>query len=93
VAASRVTSAESPVEKSLMAAHKPFHLFEAKSADTRISRAEPRVARVDFVLANGESLVVEVPRYVLERLLVRAKRAIEAAPHLARGPFGPLPEQ
>jgi hypothetical protein len=52
----------------------------------RISRDEPRVARVDFLLANGESLVVEVPRYVLERLLVRAKRAIEAAPLLARGP-------
>ena len=69
-----------------MAAHKPLHLFEAKSADTRISRNEPRIARVDFVLANGESLVVEVPRYVLERLLVRAKRAIEAAPLLARGP-------
>ena len=69
-----------------MAAHKPLHLFEAKSADTRISRDEPRVARMDFLLANGESLVVEVPRYVLERLLVPAKRAIEAAPLLARGP-------
>jgi hypothetical protein len=44
-----------------MAAHKPLHLFEAKSADTRISRNDPRVARVDFLLANGESLVVEVP--------------------------------
>jgi hypothetical protein len=46
-----------------MAAHKPLHLFEAKSADTRISRDDPRVARVDFLLANGASLVVEVPRY------------------------------
>jgi hypothetical protein len=69
-----------------MAAHKPLDLFEAKSADTRSSRAEPRVACVDFLLANGESLVVEVPRYVSERLLVRAKRAIEVAPLLARGP-------
>jgi hypothetical protein len=69
-----------------MAAHKPTHFFEAKSADTRISSDEPRVARVDFLLANGESLVVEVPRHALERLLVRAKRAIEAAPLLARGP-------
>jgi hypothetical protein len=42
------------------------------------------VARLNFSLANGEVLVVEVPRYVLERLLVRAKRAIEAAPLLAR---------
>jgi hypothetical protein len=68
-----------------MAAHKQLHLFEANSADTRISRDQPTVARVNFSLANGEYLVVEVPRYVLERLLVRAKRAIEAAPLLARG--------
>jgi hypothetical protein len=68
-----------------MATHKQLQLFEAKSADTRISRDEPRVARVEFLLANGELLVVEIPRYVLERLLVRAKRAIEAAPLLARG--------
>jgi len=68
-----------------MSAHKPLHFFEAKAADTRISKDEPAVARVNFSLANGEVLVVEVPRYVLERLLVRAKRAIEAAPLLARG--------
>jgi hypothetical protein len=68
-----------------MSAHKPLHLFKAKSADTRISRDEPALARLNFSLANGEGLVVEVPRYVLERLLVRAKRAIEAAPLLARG--------
>ena len=68
-----------------MSAHKPLHLFGAKSAHTRISRAEPAVARLNFSLANGEVLVVEVPRYVLERLLVRAKRAIEGAPLLARG--------
>jgi hypothetical protein len=67
----------------LMSAHKPLHLFEAKSADTRISRDEPAIARLNFSLANGEGLVVEVPRYVLERLLVRAKRAIEAAPLVA----------
>jgi hypothetical protein len=75
----------SNVEESLMAAHKPLHLVEAKSADTRISRDQPTVARLNFSLANGEGLVVELPRYVLERLLVRAKRAIEAAPLLARG--------
>lgn len=74
-----------PIKESLMSAHKPLHLFKAKSADTRISRDEPAVARLNFSLANGEGLVVEVPRYVLERLLVRAKRAIEAAPLLARG--------
>ena len=68
-----------------MATHKQLHLFEAKSADTRISRDEPRVARMEFSLANGELLVVEIPRYVLERLLVRAKRAIEAAPSSSAG--------
>ena len=44
-----------------MSAHKPLHLFEAKSADTRISRDEPAVARLNFSLANGEGLVVQVP--------------------------------
>ena len=68
-----------------MPTHKQLHLFEAKSADTRISRDQPTVARLNFSLANGEVLVVEVRRYVLERLLVRAKRAIEAAPLLERG--------
>jgi hypothetical protein len=68
-----------------MPTHQQLHLFEAKSADVRIYKDELRVARVNFLLANGESLVVEIPRYVLERLLVRAKRAIEAAPLLARG--------
>jgi hypothetical protein len=65
-----------------MATPKRHHRFEAKAADARISRDEPGVARIDFSLANGEFLVVEVPRYVLERFLVRAKRAIEAAPLL-----------
>jgi hypothetical protein len=68
-----------------MATHKQSNLFEAKSADARISRDQPTVAHVNFSLQNGELLVVEVPRYVLERLLVRAKRAIETAPLLARG--------
>jgi hypothetical protein len=66
-----------------MAPHKQLHRVEAKSADTRISRDKPTVADLNFSLANGEALVVEVSR--LERLLVRAKRAIEAAPLLARG--------
>jgi hypothetical protein len=68
-----------------MPTHKQLQFFEAKSADTRISREQPTVARLNFSLGNGEGLVVEVPRYVLERLLVRTKRAIEAAPLLARG--------
>ena len=73
-----------PQQRNPMAAHHPRHLFEAKSADTRISRDQPTVARLSFSLADGEGLVIQVPRYVLERLLVRAKRAIEAAPLLAR---------
>jgi hypothetical protein len=68
-----------------MAPHKQLHRVEAKSADTRISRDKPTVADLNFSLANGEALVVEVSRHALERLLVRAKRAIEAAPLLARG--------
>jgi hypothetical protein len=67
-----------------MAPHKQLHRVEAKSADTRISRDKPTVADLNFSLANGEVLVVEVG-HALERLLVRAKRAIEAAPLLARG--------
>jgi hypothetical protein len=66
-----------------MATHKQLRLFEAKSADTRISRDEPRVARVEFSLASGELLVVEIPRYVLERVasensiqLTRSQRRI-----------------
>ena len=68
-----------------MATPKQQHRFEAKAADTRISIDQPTVARVNFSLTNGELLVVEVPRYVLERLLVRAKQSIEAAPLLGRG--------
>ena len=68
-----------------MAPHKQLHRVEAKSTDIRISRDKPTVADLHFSLANGEALVVEVPRHALERLLVRAKRAIEAAPLLGRG--------
>ena len=43
-----------------MPKHKQLHRFEAKSADMRISRDQPMVARLNFSLANGEVLVVEV---------------------------------
>jgi hypothetical protein len=79
-----------------MAAHKPLHLFEAKSADTRISRDEPRVARVDFLLANGESLVVEVPRYVgTPPGASKASHRSSAAsrPRTFNRPLGTFPEQ
>jgi hypothetical protein len=68
-----------------MKPHKQLHRVEAKSADARISRDKPTVADLNFSLANGEILVVQVPRHALERLLVRAKRAIEAAPLLTPG--------
>jgi hypothetical protein len=77
-----------------MAAHKPLHHFEAKSADTRISRNEPRVARVDFVLANGESLVVEVPRCAgTPPGASKASNRSGAAsrPRAFNRPFGPFP--
>jgi hypothetical protein len=67
-----------------MAAPKPLHHFEAKSADTRISRNEPRIARVDFLLANGESLVVEVPRYALGGECVRHHALILRRPLRSR---------
>jgi hypothetical protein len=73
-----------------MATHKQLHLFEAKSADTRISRDEPRVARVEFSLANGELLVVEMPPRQS-----KASHRSSTAPR-ARAfnwPFGPFPEQ
>jgi hypothetical protein len=37
---------------------------------------------VNWQLADGEFLTVEIPRYVLERFMVQAKRAIEEAPLL-----------
>jgi hypothetical protein len=63
----------------------------------RISRDEPRVARVDFLLANGESLVVEVPRYVLETPSSASKASHRSSaasrPRAFGRPFGPFPEQ
>jgi hypothetical protein len=77
-----------------MSAHKPLHLFEAKAADTRISKDEPAVARLNFSLANGEVLVVEVPRYVLERTSKAGHRSSAASrPRAFNRPFGPFPEQ
>ena len=36
-----------------MPTHQQFHHFEAKSADVRIYKDEIRVARLNFLLANG----------------------------------------
>jgi hypothetical protein len=51
----------------------------------KIPKNEPTTARLNCVLANEKFLTVEIPRYVLERLMVQAKRAIEDAPLLSLG--------
>jgi OFA family oxalate/formate antiporter-like MFS transporter len=43
------------------------------------------MARVNFMLVNGEFAVVEIPRHVLERLIVRGQRALDGAPLPPRG--------
>jgi hypothetical protein len=58
--------------------------IKAKSLNVKIPKTEPTTARLQCVLANGDFLTVEIPRYVLERFMARAKRAIEEAPLLAR---------
>ena len=42
-----------------MAAHKPLHLFEAKAADTRISKDDPAVARLGLTLPLFDSFMIE----------------------------------
>ena len=79
-----------------MSAHKPLHLFEAKAADTRISKDEPAVARLNFSLANGEVLVVEVPS-IRAGTPTRASKAGHQSSAASRPgpfsrPFGPFPE-
>jgi len=67
-----------------MPTHQLLRQVKAKSLSVRIPTNEPTTARLNCVLANGEFLTVEIPRYVLERFMARAKRAIEEAPLLAR---------
>src|SRR5262249_17020906 len=69
-----------------MPAHELLRQVKAKSLSVKISRNDPNSARVNWQLADGEFLTVEIPRYVLERFMVQAKRAIEEAPLLSRGP-------
>jgi hypothetical protein len=68
-----------------MPAHELLRQVKAKSLSVKISRNDPNTARVNWQLADGEFLTVEIPRYVLERFMVQAKRAIEEAPLLSRG--------
>ena len=65
-----------------MPAHELLRQVKAKSLSVKISRNDPNSARVNWQLADGEFLTVEIPRYVLERFIVQAKRAIEEAPLL-----------
>src|SRR5215510_4272416 len=57
---------------------------KAKSLSVKIPKNEPTTVRLNCVLANEEFLTLEIPRYVLERFMVQAKRAIEEAPLLSR---------
>jgi hypothetical protein len=64
---------------------KQIHDFYATSVDVRISKELRTMARVNFMLVNGEFVVVEIPRHVLERLIVRGQRALDDAPLPPRG--------
>ena len=66
-----------------MSAHELLRQVKAKSLSVKISKNDPNTARVNWQLADGEFLTVEIPRYVLERFIVQAKRAIEEAPLLS----------
>jgi hypothetical protein len=66
------------MRKSWMPAHEPLRqVKKAKSVSVKISKNDPNTARVNWQLADREFLTVEIPRYVLERFIVQAKRAIE----------------
>ena len=65
-----------------MPAHELLRQVKAKSLSVKISKNDPNTARVNWQLADGEFLTVEIPRY---RFMVQAKRAIEEAPLLSRG--------
>ena len=67
-----------------MPKHQPLRQVKAKSLSVRIPKDDPTTARLNCLLANEEFLTVEIPRYVLERFMVQAKRAIEEAPLLSR---------
>ena len=69
-----------------MPTHQLLRQVKAKSLSVKIPKNEPTTARLNCVLANEEFLTLEIPRYVLERFMVQAKRAIEEAPLLSRGP-------
>jgi len=68
-----------------MPEHQLLRHVKAKSLSVKIPKSEPNTARLSWVLANEEFLTVEIPRYVLERFMVQAKRAIEEAPLISRG--------
>jgi hypothetical protein len=63
-----------------MPTDKMLHLYKAKSIDARISADSPKVARLSVMLEDGEFLSIEISRLVLERLIVRGRRALDEAP-------------
>jgi hypothetical protein len=76
-----------------MPTHQLLRQVKAKSLSVKIPENEPTTARLNCVLANEEFLTLDIPRYVLERFMVQAKRAIEEAPLLSRRPPSPLLEK
>jgi hypothetical protein len=56
-----------------MPVHELSRQVKAKSLSVKISKNDPNTARVNWQLADGEFLTVEIPRYVLERFMVQAK--------------------
>jgi hypothetical protein len=67
-----------------MPTHQLLRQVKAKSLSVKIPKNEPNTARLNWQLSDGEFLTVEIPRYVLERFMVQAKRAIEEAPLVSR---------
>jgi hypothetical protein len=63
-----------------MPTHKQMHVTKAKSVNVRIAKQAPKVARLDVMLASENFWSVEIPRHVLERLVLRIQRALREAP-------------
>ena len=60
-----------------MPAHELFRQVKAKSLSVKISKNDPNTARVNWQLADGEFLTVEIPRYVLERFMVQRNEQLK----------------
>jgi hypothetical protein len=61
------------------------HLKEAKSASVRLCKSDPKIARLDFILSDGQFLTVVIPRFVLKRFVGQAQKLLPKAPFPADG--------